>query len=406
MPRAEVEVPHKVSARGVVIVSVMFVTSLVGSVVLMSPSLLLLPLPFDFARRLYRRWNAAVVSRWLALSALMLETSWLGGVTLVLTGDVMPLAGDAPERALVIANHRTRVDWMFHWCLLARLGQLGALKVMLKEALRKAPGFGWAMQGAGYVFLSRRARDADLAHIRASLRHAAAYSPRVALLLFPEGTDLSPSNVELSHEFARAHKLKAYEQVLHPKVAGLATALEALRGEVDVVYDVTMGYVEASPGERPSEWSLLSGRLPSEVHVHLERRPLAPLALDGEKDVGRWLRGLWERKEALLERFDKAHKFAIASPGGSAALAMLRRRRDVAYCTAALFWLAALALTAAGLARSAAVRWWLGAALAAHVVVTAKLGGLDKLELDLSRGAVARALARKHAARERALKED
>ena len=41
------------------------------------------------------------------LGAQLLERA--AGVRVVLTGDLVPLAADRPERALIICNHRTRV---------------------------------------------------------------------------------------------------------------------------------------------------------------------------------------------------------------------------------------------------------------------------------------------------------
>ena len=79
--------------KGVVLLSVMWFTSLVGALVLMAPSLALLPVQLDAARAAYRRWNSLVVGQWLALSALLLERAM--GVRIVLTGDLVPLAADA-----------------------------------------------------------------------------------------------------------------------------------------------------------------------------------------------------------------------------------------------------------------------------------------------------------------------
>lgn len=32
------------------------------------------------------------------------------------------------ERVIIIANHRTRIDWMFLWCFAARYGFLRSLR--------------------------------------------------------------------------------------------------------------------------------------------------------------------------------------------------------------------------------------------------------------------------------------
>ena len=57
------------------------------------------------------------------------------------------------EPALVICNHRTRVDWVFLWCLCLRQGQLSGLKIVLKDSLKGIPGFGWAAQVKKYGLL-------------------------------------------------------------------------------------------------------------------------------------------------------------------------------------------------------------------------------------------------------------
>lgn len=65
-----------------------------------------------------------------------------------ITGDHV----DFGEAALIICNHRTRVDWMFLWVLCLRQGQLSGLKIVLKESLKGIPGFGWATQVINGIF--------------------------------------------------------------------------------------------------------------------------------------------------------------------------------------------------------------------------------------------------------------
>ena len=77
-----------------------------------------------------------------------------------------------------------------------RLGLCRTLKIALKEPMRKIPFFGWAMQAFLFIFLARNDREGDLKRLRARLTHMVGHGDDVALLLFPEGTDLSPSNQE------------------------------------------------------------------------------------------------------------------------------------------------------------------------------------------------------------------
>ena len=46
------------------------------------------------------------------------------------------------ERAIVISNHRCRLDWMFYWMIQLRVGRLGNAKIILKDDLKWLPGPG------------------------------------------------------------------------------------------------------------------------------------------------------------------------------------------------------------------------------------------------------------------------
>eukprot|EP00966_Prymnesium_polylepis_P033695 783109-Prymnesium_polylepis.1 len=165
---------------------------------------------------------------------------------------------------------------MYLWCFCARAGICRQLKIALKAPLKKAPLFGWAMQAFQFVFLSRSNREADVDCLQRTLAHSAADDAPLALLIFPEGTDLSPANAAKSDEHARAAGLSAYTQVLHPRTAGFLATVDALGGRLGAVYDLTVEYdnhpsVAASADPRPSEGALLRGANPRAVHVLAER---------------------------------------------------------------------------------------------------------------------------------------
>lgn len=124
---------------------------------------------------------------------------------------------DFGETALIICNHRTRVDWMYLWVLCLRQGQLSGLKIVLKESLKGIPGFGWATQMLLFVFL-KRDKSKDLQRVREISDYLVCLNVPTTLLIFPEGTDLSPSNLLKSLLFAKKEGLAEYQYVLHPKV--------------------------------------------------------------------------------------------------------------------------------------------------------------------------------------------
>jgi hypothetical protein len=48
-------------------------TALVGSMVLLGPSLILLLIPLEFTRKLYRQWSGFVALMWFAFATFLLE---------------------------------------------------------------------------------------------------------------------------------------------------------------------------------------------------------------------------------------------------------------------------------------------------------------------------------------------
>ncbi len=270
--------------------------------------------PWATSRRLLRRWEGLVAGSWLSFGAWLLER--VGGVKIILTGDTL-LPGD---RVLILSNHRTRIDWMFLWCWAARLDLLSSYRVILKSSLRSFPWWGWGMSLCLFPFIRRgsKHRDADLARIERICRYLSQLGVANSLILFPEGTDLSLSNQERDREYAIAKKLPIYQHVLHPRSGAFIASLNAMRPQLDAVVDLTIGYVDYTPGERPSEISLLKGRLPREIHIYMKRWDIKTMPLLQENKSGgaeEFLRESFDRKEAMLTSFYGDKTATAAAPG-------------------------------------------------------------------------------------------
>ena len=69
---------------------------------------------------------------------IVLFSEMLFGVKIVITGDTPPKS----ENAIIIMNHRCRLDWMFYWSAVARHGELKHEKIMMKHELKYSPGPG------------------------------------------------------------------------------------------------------------------------------------------------------------------------------------------------------------------------------------------------------------------------
>ena len=230
---------------------------------------------------------------------------------------------------IVLSNHRTRVDWMYvGWSYAYFLSNTSHMKIVLKHAIKNVPFFGWGCQLISFIFLTRE-RHKDIPHIQKSLRCTLEYEKSPSLLIFPEGTDLSETNVIKSNKFIhdlnqKRAELKAAngneacgaarevwdmvdilprKYVLYPKTSGTICAINEFKrfyqkkGRKNVVepkyngdsgnsggviiHDVTVAYRDHTPGKRTSDTGLLLGEFPTEIHLHIQRRVL-PLQHDND----------------------------------------------------------------------------------------------------------------------------
>ncbi|KAF4034928.1 Acyltransferase [Phytophthora infestans] len=296
---------------GVAVVGVVFLTSLVvtgwtGVAWILTPCFLLaaLPLPaFLQTKRFYRRVTRFIQWAWMGQVVLLLEK--LFGIQVRVLGDAETKARESElskDRALWLSNHRTRIDWMLLWSVAWRTRTLHQLRIVLKAPLRKMPIFGWAMQHFIFIFLQRRWAD-DQVNLRKLLPFLTSTEPEASYLLFPEGTDLSESNLEKSAVFAEKKSLSPRQYSLYPRTTGWTFMFPLLRSQLTAVYDVTMFYVDYAANERPSESSLLTGRMPRMIHFYIERVDISVLRDKSETDLAAWLEKRFERKESLLKAF-------------------------------------------------------------------------------------------------------
>ena len=370
---------------GRLVMPALFITAIWGTVhFILLAVIIFLP----FSRTIYRAVVDMVEWMWITNASALIEL--VAGVQITVTGDSL-LTGD--KHILVICNHNNRLDWMFLWCLAARLGLCSSLKIVLKESLRKAPFFGWAMQAFLFVFFSRSDRERDLDRLRLVLSHSIGHGDNVALLLFPEGTDLSPSNQKKDADFARAKGLEMYEKTLHPRTAGFVEAIKGFTnaGRLDAIYDVTVRYdnhpaVAMSSDPRPSEKSALIGGLwPTAVHFRCERHGGVALrgVLRESSGAADWLSARWQAKEKRLR--DDA-KQAQATPGSGASsegeAVAWGARPTIKYLMVMASWFALSAMLCYALMVSQG-GWMLRAYTlfgVAALAAATQFGGLDGLE--------------------------
>lgn len=202
-----------------------------------------------------------------------------------------------------------------------RMRTLSSLKIVLKESLRQLPFIGWGMQLCQFIFLSRKWEN-DEARIAEILSYACDNNDPISMLIFPEGTDLSPQSLVRSHEYSKKNNLALYNYVMHPRYRGTLHCLRTLTERPDnqkaitALHDVTIGYHDN--GERPVELSVLAGKQPFEIHVLVKRYDIEELrkqlgfkaADDPSRDIQAedaafeaWLNQRFAEKEQNLTKF-------------------------------------------------------------------------------------------------------
>ncbi|KEG11149.1 putative acetyltransferase [Trypanosoma grayi] len=220
----------------------------------------------------------------------------------------------APQRGkfkIILLNHRCRADWLMVFPFLARANAARQVRIVLKAELNRFPIFGWSMQLFRYMFLSRR-WDKDEEMIQQMISHYH-FSGGATIMLFPEGTDLSPSNVERSNAYAAKNGLPLFHHVLNPRSTGFLAIKNMIGAEnIEEIIDMTLGYTDFVPGERPTELCIVNGRMPKKVHMLCTRHRLAGSRQHQEEkdafpadDEGlrAWLNDRFAKKEVLLSQF-------------------------------------------------------------------------------------------------------
>ncbi|CAL8080569.1 unnamed protein product [Orchesella dallaii] len=249
-------------------------------------------------RRWYRKCTDIILSCWELYPASLLEI--LMGCRVCISGDDI----NPEDGAILIMNHRNRLDWFFLWAALLHASKPPAhrCKFVLKSDVRIIPGIGWGLQMAGYLFIHRN-WEKDRILLKRSLDYFKAIKTKYQILIFPEGTNISENTKAKSHSFADKNGLQRYEHVLHPRTTGFTFLAEYMKSnsQLDAVYDITVGYPKTLPS---SETDLLLGNIPEEVHFHIKRFPAKELPSE-EAPIKKWCEERWEAKEDALTKFYK-----------------------------------------------------------------------------------------------------
>ncbi|XP_023530105.1 probable 1-acyl-sn-glycerol-3-phosphate acyltransferase 5 isoform X2 [Cucurbita pepo subsp. pepo] len=178
-----------------------------------------------------RKATSFFFGSWLAVWPFLFEK--INKTKVIFSGEMVP----ARERVLIIANHRTEVDWMYLWDLAIRKGQLGYIKYILKSSLMKLPVFGWGFHILEFISVERK-WEVDESTMRQMLSTFKDYHDPLWLALFPEGTDFTEQKCIRSQKYAAENGLPILKNLLLPKTKGFHTCVQDLRKCLDAENEV------------------------------------------------------------------------------------------------------------------------------------------------------------------------
>ncbi|PSR90200.1 1-acyl-sn-glycerol-3-phosphate acyltransferase [Actinidia chinensis var. chinensis] len=242
-----------------------------------------------FSQNMYRRINRVVVQLlWLELVWLF---DWWASIKVELYADSDTFQLMGKEHALVIANHRSDIDWLVGWILAQRAGCLGSALAIMKKSSKFLPVLGWSMWFSDYVFLERNwAKDEET--LKSGFLHLKNFPQPFWLALFVEGTRFTQAKLLAAQEFAASAGLPVPRNVLIPRTKGFVSAVNHMRSFVPAIYDITVAIPKNEP--RPTILRILRGRS-SVIHVHIKRHLMEELP-ETNSGIAQWCKDMFVAK--------------------------------------------------------------------------------------------------------------
>ncbi|XP_074321322.1 1-acyl-sn-glycerol-3-phosphate acyltransferase 2-like isoform X2 [Silene latifolia] len=239
---------------------------------------------------------------------LWLEVVWLfdwwAGMKIELHTDTETFRLMGKERALLICNHRSDIDWLIGWVLAQRTGCLGCTIAILKDVLKYLPVIGWSMWFSEYIFVKRRwAKDEHT--LKSGFEHLKDSPVPFWLALFVEGTRFTQSKLLDAQQYAISKGLPVPKHVLLPRTKGLTLAVKHMRSFTPAVYNITLSIAkDESP---PSMLTIFKGKS-AVVKVHLKRHLMHELP-ETDDAIAQWCKDVFTDKDIFLEKYYSGGSF-------------------------------------------------------------------------------------------------
>ncbi|XP_050228179.1 1-acyl-sn-glycerol-3-phosphate acyltransferase 2 [Mercurialis annua] len=255
------------------------------------------------SKNTYRTINRALAE--LLWIELVWVVDWWAGLKIKVFTDKETLSVMGKEHALVLANHRSDIDWLVGWVLAQRSGCLGSAIAVMKKSSKFLPVIGWSMWFSEYLFLERSwAKDEST--LKSGLQRLKDFPRPFWLALFVEGTRFTKSKLLAAQQYAASQGLPIPRNVLIPRTKGFVSAVSNTRSFLPAIYDTTIAIPKSSP--QPTMLRLFKGQS-SVVHVRIKRHLMKDLP-ETDEGVAQWCKDLFVAKDAILDKHNAEDTFS------------------------------------------------------------------------------------------------
>jgi len=249
-------------------------------------------------RQLFYKINSFLAGAVWYVLQIMFEKVRHGKITY--SGDILPNG----ESAIVLANHRSYVDFYLVHGLGLKKKQLPNIKYFLKDSLKYLPAFGWGMYFMRMIFV-KRDWTSDKKRIEETFSEIKKLDNDYWIVSYLEGSRITPEKLKASQEFSKKRGYPILDNVLIPRTKGFIATLHSFRDtKVKYVYDLTLvyGHEKRGYGVYPSIPRIFMGRIDTgyRFHIHIKRIPISSIP-DDDEEITKWCINLYKEKNDFLE---------------------------------------------------------------------------------------------------------
>jgi len=253
---------------------------------------------YPFNKQIFHNINGFLASSVWEVLQFVFEKVRHGKITF--SGDPIPYH----ESCILLANHRSYIDFYLIHSLAQRKKQLPNLKYFLKDSLKYLPAFGWGMYFMKMIFV-KRDWTSDKKKIEETFSQIKNLKTDVWIISYLEGSRITPEKVKACQEFSKKKGYPVLENVLVPRTKGFIATLNTFRNDkIKYVYDFTLvyGHEERGYGVYPSIPRIFMGRIDTgyRFHVHVKRIPVTSIPEEDE-EITKWAVQLYKEKNDFLE---------------------------------------------------------------------------------------------------------